>query len=284
MAWYANTISVLLTIMLVLHGVGAEVTEDSMAVDSTTVLTTVVVTEVVTELVTEATEVVTELETMATDLTTETAVATTAAVDTTAVATTAVVTTAFATTAAESLTTVASASDIEAYGLSVTSPDNLIFDLDVDNIVSYSIVVRNAGGTDIAARSSGDNFALTFLISSHADPTDVDATTVEFVAETSSAENLQAGITAGSTVTITGANAMINIPSASCSTYLYTCVQVSKASGASYDDSVATNNYYCLAFGDTAENLAGLVPCSGCAIKVSITLLLLAAIASQLLS
>jgi hypothetical protein len=203
---------------------------------------------------------------------------------TTAMASAAAGTTAVATTAAESLTTVASASDIEAYGLSVTSPSNLIFDLDVDNIVTYSVVVRNAGGTDIAASSSGDNFALTFLISSHADPTDVDATTVEFAAETSSAENLAAGITAGSTVTITGANAMINIPSATCSTYQYTCVQVSVASGASYDDSVTTNNYYCLAFGDTAENLAGLVTCSGCTLKVSMIVLLVAMLVSQLLS
>ena len=153
--------------------------------------------------------------------------------------------------------------DIEAYGLTVTSPTSLTFDLDVDNIVTYSVVVRNAGGTDIAAAASGDNFGLTFLISSHADPTDADATTIEFVAETSGAANLGAAVAAGSTVTVTGANAMINIPSATCSTYQYTCVQVSVASGASYDDSVTTNNYYCLAFGDVAEGLAGIVTCSG---------------------
>ncbi|XP_022091818.1 uncharacterized protein LOC110979935 [Acanthaster planci] len=264
MASNARILTSLLAMLFLFSGSSAEVTEDSMAVEYTTLITAS--TDV-------ATDIVTEVVTMAMDMTT--AAAGTTAVD---------VTTAAATTAAESLTTVASASDIEAYGLSVTSPSNLIFDLDVDNIVTYSVVVRNAGGTDIAARSSGDNFALTFLISSHSDPTDVDASTVEFVAETSSAENLAAGITAGSTITITGTNAMINIPSATCSTYQYTCVQVSKASGASYDDSVTSNNYYCLAFGDTAENLAGLVPCSGCTLKVSILLLLVAMVASQLLS
>lgn len=243
----------------------SQVTDDGMGVgETTTSASSTVAEEVTTESAT----------TMVTDYTTDSE--STGATDTG--------TTVAATTAAEGLTTVTSASDIEAYGLSVTSPTDLIFDLDVDNIVTYSVVVRNSGGTDIAAPSSGDNFGLAFLISSHADPTDVDASTVEFVAEASNAVNLDAAVAAGSTVTITGASAMINIPSASCSTYQYTCVQVSKASDASYTDSVSTNNYYCLAFGDVAENLAGLVPCSGCALQVSMMLLLATFLLARFLS
>ncbi len=153
--------------------------------------------------------------------------------------------------------------DLEAYALTVTDPTDLTFDIGVDNIVTYSIDLRNAGGTDIAAADSGNNFALSFLISSHVDPTDIDATIETFAAETSNSENLNAGILAGSTITVTTVAAMINIPSDDCETYQYTCVQVSKDDTATFTDSVSTNNYVCLAFGDVAEGLAGIKTCSG---------------------
>ena len=153
--------------------------------------------------------------------------------------------------------------DLEAYALTVTSPTDLIFDIGVDNIVTYSIDLRNAGGTDIASSASGNNFALSFLISSHADPSDVDASTLMFDAETSNSDNLDAGITAGSTITVSTASAMINIPSDDCETYQYTCVEVSKVDTAVFTDSVSTNNYVCLGFGDVAEGLAGIKTCSG---------------------
>ncbi|XP_033633599.1 uncharacterized protein LOC117295143 [Asterias rubens] len=248
----------------------SEVTEDSMMAESTTLDAGDMATEIVTEIVTVLDD-------------DSTAMTTAASGDSTTVA---VIdgSTAAATTASSGLTTEASASDLEAYALTVTSPTDLIFDIGVDNIVTYSIDLRNAGGTDIASSASGNNFALSFLISSHADPSDVDASTLMFDAETSNSDNLDAGITAGSTITVSTASAMINIPSDDCETYQYTCVEVSKVDTAVFTDSVSTNNYVCLGFGDVAEGLAGIKTCSGCALQVSIVLLLAASVVSKLLS
>ncbi|XP_799407.1 uncharacterized protein LOC576138 [Strongylocentrotus purpuratus] len=168
-------------------------------------------------------------------------------------------------------------SDIQAFGLVITN-DFSEFTLDVDNIVTYNVTIKNVGGTDIAAGSS-DLYDILITVSDNADPTASGAETMDVTPLLTSATNLDAGITAGETIVIENVHTMINIPSADCSTYMYdttgyVCVQISKASGASFTDDSTTNNYYCLSFGDVVDGYTGTLECSACVAKISLIALL----------
>lgn len=156
--------------------------------------------------------------------------------------------------------------DIQAFGLVITN-DFTEFTLDVDNIVTYNVTIKNVGGTDIAAGSS-DLYDILITVSDNADPTASGAETIDVTPLLTSATNLDAGITAGETIVVENVHTMINIPTADCSTYMYDtagyiCVQISKASGASFTDDSTTNNYYCLSFGDVVDGYTGTLECSG---------------------
>ncbi|XP_041476559.1 uncharacterized protein LOC121424828 [Lytechinus variegatus] len=165
-------------------------------------------------------------------------------------------------------------SDIQAFGLVITN-DFTEFTLDVDNIVTYNVTIKNAGGTDITATDS-DLYSLLIVVSDNADPTSSNATTQDITPLLTSATNLDAGIVAGESIVIENVHTMINVASEVCSTYQngYVCVEISKASGASYTDDSSTNNYYCLSFGAVAEGYTGTLECSGCVARISFIALL----------
>ncbi|XP_072177633.1 uncharacterized protein [Diadema setosum] len=171
-----------------------------------------------------------------------------------------------------------SPSDIQAFGL-VISNDFEEFVLDIDNIVTYSVTIKNAGGTNIAS-SSDELYDLSLVLSDSSNPNSNSATTSTITPLLTSATNLNSAIAAGSSIVIENVHTMINIASENCTTYEggYTCIVISKADGASYEDSSSTNNYYCLSFGAVADGNGGTLTCSACAAKVSFIVLLLSAL------
>ena len=158
--------------------------------------------------------------------------------------------------------------DIEAVGLAFT--DSVVsFDLDVDNIITFSVDIMNNGGTAIASittdssstNNDDNNWSISFYVSDTSDPTDSASTVIDSAADTTEATNMAAGIAAGATITLESVYGMINVPSSDCTNYQYLCVVISKGSTAVYTDSDSTNNYYCLpAFGNVD---ATELQCSG---------------------
>ncbi|KAJ8025830.1 hypothetical protein HOLleu_33493 [Holothuria leucospilota] len=133
--------------------------------------------------------------------------------------------------------------------------------LDEDTNVTYSVTISNDGGTAIAAASSGNNFAISFVASSSSDPTSA-TSVLSLTTDTTSSTNLGAAISAGGTVVISDVIVTVSIPSGSCTDYSYICVQISVVDGAGYTDSDSTNNYHCLTFGDVSDGYAGIYQCA----------------------
>lgn len=65
--------------------------------------------------------------------------------------------------------------DMEVIGLSVTNPTSLTLDLDVDNIVTFTVRLQNSGLFSIESPDSGNNFAVAFVLSNTTDITASDA-------------------------------------------------------------------------------------------------------------
>lgn len=159
--------------------------------------------------------------------------------------------------------------DVSVYNMTFSDAPDVAFDEDVDNIITFEVVLKNAGGTDIASiaadsDSSNDednNWVFSFVVSDLDDPTDSSASVITTDAETTSSTNMAAGISAGSTLTLENVLGLVNVPSADCQTYQYLCVVMSKSSTAVYTDSDSTNNYYCVAGFGNAD--ADYLQCSG---------------------
>ncbi|XP_063970547.1 uncharacterized protein LOC129261198 [Lytechinus pictus] len=163
-----------------------------------------------------------------------------------------------------------SPSDIQAFGLVITN-DFTEFTLDVDNIITYNVTIKNAGGTDITA-SGSDLYDLLLKVSDNSNPLARGATTHDITPLLTSATNIDVGIAAGETIVIENVHTMINVSSDMCSTYQggYVCVEISKALGASYTDVSGTNNWYCLTFGDVRQGYTGMLKCSACVARISL--------------
>lgn len=58
---------------------------------------------------------------------------------------------------------------MEVIGLEVTNPSSLQLDLDVDNIVTYTVRLQNSGPFGINAPDSGNNYAVAFMLSNSTD-------------------------------------------------------------------------------------------------------------------
>ncbi|XP_041453373.1 uncharacterized protein LOC121406413 [Lytechinus variegatus] len=166
-------------------------------------------------------------------------------------------------------------SDIQAFGLVITN-DFTEFTLDVDNIITYNVTIKNAGGTDITA-SGSDLYDLLLKVSDNSNPLARGATTQDITPLLTSATNINVGIAAGETIVIENVHTMINVSSHMCSTYQggYVCVEISKALGASYTDVSATNNCYCLTFGDVRQGYTGMLRCSAFVGRISLIALVI---------
>ncbi|PIK40025.1 hypothetical protein BSL78_23129 [Apostichopus japonicus] len=92
--------------------------------------------------------------------------------------------------------------DVEVIGLEVTNPSSLQLDLDVDNIVTYTVRLQNSGPFGINSQIP----------------------TISYEAESSLSSNLDASIVSGGTVSITTLNVYVNIPSSSCEYFDMICV------------------------------------------------------------
>ncbi|XP_071827945.1 uncharacterized protein [Apostichopus japonicus] len=174
--------------------------------------------------------------------------------------------------------------DVEVIGLEVTNPSSLQLDLDVDNIVTYTVRLQNSGPFGINSPDSGNNYAVAFMLSNSTDLLAANTATISYEAESSLSSNLDASIVSGGTVSITTLNVYVNIPSSSCEYFDMICVTVSKVAGTNYTDNDSSNNQFCLQFGEVSEGYAGILPCTGCLSTVSLLVLLISVSLSYLVS
>lgn len=173
-----------------------------------------------------------------------------------------------------------SPADIKVKSFTITSSVEE-FDLNVDNIYTVSIEIRNLGGEDVAANSDGDNWAITFYVSDSSNPTSNSATVISSAADASSATNMAVALGSGDSVTLTSVNAMINVPRDDCDTYEYICVRLTEGSTADYEDGDTTNNVHCVTI--SSELSVYNLECAGCLTKASCFLLLIMALVIHLL-
>lgn len=165
------------------------------------------------------------------------------------------------------------------------------FDLDVDNIYTMVVTIKNDDNAatlfsvladSAAGNDDDDNYAVYFVVSDTDDLSDASATTIYSEADTSSVadNNMIRGMAGGNSLVLDPVYAMINVPKADCNLYQYLCVKVNQSSTAVWTDGDSTNNYQCVdAFGATD---ADYLECSGCIARFSGLLILLALVANLL--
>ncbi|XP_071947762.1 uncharacterized protein [Antedon mediterranea] len=187
------------------------------------------------------------------------------------------------TTEMRTVITTPAPSDTKAVGLTITNPSSdLDFYVDADEYVTYTIQITNDGGTDIEEASSGDNWSFKIVLSGSDDPTADDATTLEFVTDLSDANNTDAGISAGGSISVTGVVSVINVPEANadCYDFEYTCVVITNENS-NNTDAVTTNNHYCVELGDLSDSKTGNLKCRGFVSQISLVVLALSFIVSR---
>jgi len=166
--------------------------------------------------------------------------------------------------------------DLQPNNFTITDPSsNFVYKINSDRTITVDLEVDNIGWEAINETDDGSsNYDFTAYISTSDDLDEVNVTYVEFSVDTSSAYNLSSGIAAGGSMWIYGLQTDINIPSEDCEIYEYLCFKVSVPTNADYTDGDTSNNEVCIEFGDVEDGYAGNLPCSGCALKFSLGLVL----------
>ncbi|XP_070542305.1 uncharacterized protein [Ptychodera flava] len=151
--------------------------------------------------------------------------------------------------------------DLTITDANVTSPVNLVYQAELDSFITFYIVIENVGDTDLVDSSNGDSrYNISFYFSQQDDlDATVNQTAQAFTVDLNSATNLDTGVAASSTLTITDVQALVNVPSEDCPQYRYACFLVLLSSTVSDTESDTTNNDFCVAFSD---EYAGQLTCS----------------------
>ncbi|XP_077987919.1 uncharacterized protein LOC144442440 isoform X2 [Glandiceps talaboti] len=156
-------------------------------------------------------------------------------------------------------------SDVVPVALDVTNQDPVNMTANSTIELTYSIQLKNAGGTAIAGAADSITFEA-FIASTESE-------SVGTVLNIDDAQHVIGDVSAGidewETTPYTGSKVTFTVPLETCSDYNYFCVKFVKGASASYDDD-DSNNLICISFGDSTSGL-DVINCPVTETNVSVT-------------
>nr|XP_006814316.1 PREDICTED: uncharacterized protein LOC100378562 [Saccoglossus kowalevskii] len=145
--------------------------------------------------------------------------------------------------------------DLQPIRLVITSPNPATYQVDTELDITFDVTVMNDGPENLNS-SDSDNFYIQLYLSDYYELDSATATqSVHFNVTLPTGADLSQNIDAGSNIELAQLTAMVTIPRKYCPLLNYVCVLIV------VEDSMTTNNDWCIKFGSQVEGKAGEKQC-----------------------